>query len=81
MKEYDLCESAVVHLLDRHRFPPPWAVEETPVCFVVRDCSGHAFAHVYCEDNPASKLPTPEEARQIAAKVASLSRENCYVTP
>jgi len=81
MKEYDFYESAVVHLLDRHRFPPPWAVEETAVCFVVRDRSGQAFAHVYCEDNPAGKLPTREEARQIAAKVATLSRENCYATP
>lgn len=76
MKEYDFYESAVVRMLDRHSFPPPWAVEETAICFVVRDRSGRALAHVYCEDNPAAKLPTREEARQIAAKVAILSREN-----
>jgi hypothetical protein len=35
MKECDFYEGAVVRMLDRHRFPPPWSVEETPACFVV----------------------------------------------
>jgi hypothetical protein len=26
------------------RFPPPWTVEETDACFVVRDASGQALA-------------------------------------
>jgi len=27
------------------RFPPPWTVEETPACFVVRDANGQALSH------------------------------------
>jgi hypothetical protein len=26
------------------RFPPPWSVEETDACFIVRDANGHALA-------------------------------------
>ncbi len=33
------------------RFPPPWSVEETDACFIVRDASGQALAYVY-EDEP-----------------------------
>jgi hypothetical protein len=32
------------------RFPPPWSVEETDTCFVVRDANGHALAYVHFED-------------------------------
>jgi hypothetical protein len=34
------------------RFPPPWSVEETDACFIVRDASGQALAYVYFEDEP-----------------------------
>jgi hypothetical protein len=74
MKEYDFYENAVVRLLDRHRFPRPWFVEERPACFVVRDNNSKAFAHVYFEDNPAAKMLTREEARLIASKVAALQQ-------
>jgi hypothetical protein len=30
MKEYDFYENAVMRMLDRHRFSPPWSVEEAP---------------------------------------------------
>jgi hypothetical protein len=30
------------------RFPPPWSVEETDACFIVRDANGQALAY-YCE--------------------------------
>ena len=57
-------------MLGRRRFAPPWPVEETSACFIVRDRSGQALAHVYFEDEPgrrsAAKLLTPEEARRIA---------------
>jgi hypothetical protein len=33
------------------RFPPPWTVEETQPCFIVRDATG-ALAFVYSEDGP-----------------------------
>jgi hypothetical protein len=26
------------------RFPPPWSVEETDACFIVRDANGHVLA-------------------------------------
>ena len=31
------------------RFPPPWSVEETDACFIVRDKNGQALAYVYFE--------------------------------
>jgi hypothetical protein len=58
------------------RFPPPWSVEETDACFVVRDHSGQQLAYVYFEDEPgrrsAAKLLTRDEARRIAANIAKL---------
>ena len=26
------------------RFPPPWTIEETDACFIVRDANGQALA-------------------------------------
>ena len=53
------------------RFPPPWTVEETAPCFIVRDHNGQALVFVYCEDEPGrrstGKLLTRNEARRIAA--------------
>ncbi len=58
------------------RFPPPWSVEETDACFIVRDRDGQTLAYVYCEDEPsrrsATKLLTRDEARRIAANIAKL---------
>jgi hypothetical protein len=49
------------------RFPPPWTVEETDVCFIVRDGNRQALAYVYFEDEPgrrsAAHLMTCDEAR------------------
>jgi hypothetical protein len=28
------------------RYPPPWTVEETEACFIVRDKNGQALAYV-----------------------------------
>ena len=71
-----ICESAAVRLLDRYRFPPPWSVEETAACFVVRDSAGQALAHLYYEDEAdgrsAANLLTKNEARRSAVKVAKL---------
>jgi hypothetical protein len=56
------------------RFPPPWSVEETDACFIVRDAN--ALAYVYFEDEPgrrsAAQLLTGDEARRITANVAKL---------
>jgi hypothetical protein len=57
-------------------FPPPCTAEETDACFIVRDHGGQALAYVYFEEEPgrrsASKLPTRDEARRIAANIAKL---------
>jgi hypothetical protein len=62
--------------LKPRRFPPPWSVEETDACFIVRDHSGQKLAYVYFEDEPgrrsAAKLLTRDEARRIAVNVAKL---------
>ena len=58
------------------RLPPPWSVEETDACFIVRDHNGQALAYVYFEDEPgrrsAAHLLTHDEARHIAANIAKL---------
>jgi hypothetical protein len=41
--------------VERRRFPPPWTVEETAPCFIVRDHNGQALAFVYCEDEPGRR--------------------------
>ena len=58
------------------RFPPPWSVEETAACFIVRDHNGQQLAYVYYENEPgrrsAAKLLSKDEARRIAVNVAKL---------
>jgi hypothetical protein len=60
------------------RFPPPWSAEETDVCFIVRDASGHALAYVYFEEEPgrraAASCFTRDEARRIGANIAKLPK-------
>jgi hypothetical protein len=41
--------------MKQRRFPPPWAVEETQPCFIVRDANQQALAFVYCEDEPGRR--------------------------
>jgi hypothetical protein len=58
------------------RFPPPWSVEETDACFIVRDANRHALGYFYHDDKPhrrsVNKRLTRDEARRIAANVAKL---------
>jgi hypothetical protein len=67
-------EGAVVRMLDHRRFPPPWSVEETPACFIVRDRAGQALAHLYYEEpaRSAANLLTKDEARRSAKDIAKL---------
>jgi hypothetical protein len=34
------------------RFPPPWSIEETEACLIVRDANRQALAYVYFEGKP-----------------------------
>jgi hypothetical protein len=34
------------------RFPPPWTVEETDACFIVRDADGQALGYFYFDEEP-----------------------------
>jgi hypothetical protein len=62
--------------LDFRRFPPPWSVEDTNACYIVRDHNGQVLAYVYFEEEQgrrsASKLLTRDEARRIAVNIAML---------
>jgi hypothetical protein len=42
----------------QRRFPPPWAVEESEACFVVKDQAGQALAYVYFEEEPGRRAAT-----------------------
>jgi hypothetical protein len=70
-----VAEGAVVRMLDRRRFPPPWSVVETPACFIVRDRSGQALAHLYYEESvgrSAANQLTKDDARRSAGDIAKL---------
>ena len=66
--------SQVIH--ETRRFRPPWSIEETAACYIVRDGDGQALAYVYYEEEPgrrsAAKLLSKDEARRIAANIAKL---------
>ena len=48
------------------RFPPPWSVEETDACFIVRDHNGQALAYTYFEATKG-----PEVARRRTSSPAT----------
>jgi hypothetical protein len=58
------------------RFPPPWSVETTDACFIVRDRNRQTLTYVYFEEEPgrraAAKLLSRDEARRIALSIAKL---------
>jgi hypothetical protein len=58
--------------MTNRRFPPPWTVEQTSACFVLRDANGETLAYVYCEE-AAAKLLSKDEARGSATNVAKLT--------
>ncbi len=62
--------------MTERRFPPPWCIEETPACFIVKDGFDQALAFVHYEEEPgrrsAAKLLSRDEAYRIAADIARL---------
>jgi len=50
------------------RFPPPWSVDETGACFIVKDGAGQTLAYVYFEDEPGAPVcGKPAHQRRSAA--------------
>ena len=58
--------------VSRRRFTPPWTVEETQACFVVKDHHGQKLEYVYFEDEPG---------RQAAADLLTPTKPACAATP
>jgi len=58
------------------RFPPPWIVEDTGACFIVKDGTGQKLGYFYYEEEPgrrsAAKLLTKDEPGRIAINFAKL---------
>jgi hypothetical protein len=56
--------------------PASLARDKIPGGYVVRDANGRALAYLYSRDNPdearQAKVLTPDEARRIAIKIATL---------
>jgi hypothetical protein len=65
----------------RRRFPPPWSIEESAACFIVRDGDKEALAYVYFENERGRRssaklltrrgVPHRSEHRQAAKRTAA----------
>jgi hypothetical protein len=54
------------------RFPPPWSVEETDACFIVKDHAGLSLASVYFEEEPGrGRLPNCIGSRLVSGRAPS----------
>src|SRR5580700_8357546 len=45
-------------VISSRRFPPPWTVEETDACFIMKDHAGPSLAYVYLENEPGRRAAT-----------------------
>jgi hypothetical protein len=61
-------------MVEARRFPPPWSVEETEACFIVRDANGHALAYVYFEDEPGRRAAAERLKRATKARAHRAGR-------
>ena len=50
------------------RFPPPWSVEETAACFIVRDANGQALAYAYFEEEPGRRAANVAKLPQLLGR-------------
>ena len=62
-------------MVENRRFPPPWSIEETDACFIVRDREGQAFTYVYYEDEPAAN--ESGKGRQWILTATGSGTNNC----
>jgi hypothetical protein len=62
--------AAGLSVVPERRFPPPWSVDETDACFIVRDANGQALAYVYFEDEPGRRSAARLLAPGLVAKDA-----------
>jgi hypothetical protein len=53
---------------DRRYFPPPWTIEDSGACFVVRDKNGKALGYFYFEEEPG---------RRVAANLLTKDCRSC----
>jgi hypothetical protein len=60
--------------MTEHRFPPPWAVEETPTCFIVRDANGQALNYTYYFTEEMSLGGDADNAHQRGRAVDRVER-------
>jgi len=74
-------------VISSRRFPPPWTVEETDACFIVKDHTGHSLAYVYLEEEPGRRIGSaPDDARRGAAdcgehrQIGRNSAPRCFST-
>ena len=61
--------------MEPRRFPPPWSIEETDACFVVKDHTGTRWLTSISRGARAAsggKAAALDEARRIAANIAKL---------
>ena len=58
------------------RFPPPWSIDESDACFIVKDHGGQKLVYFYFESEAgrrsAAKLLTRDEAFLLAVNFAKL---------
>jgi len=54
------------------RFPPPWSIDESEACFIVRDQDKQALAYVYFENEPGRRSSAKLLTRLVAVNIAKL---------
>ena len=58
------------------RFPLPWAAEQIPGGYIVKDATGQSLAYVYARETKqeadTADVLTMDEARRIASNIAKL---------
>jgi hypothetical protein len=57
-------------------FPPPWSIEETDACFIIRDDNGQALAYdLPAGERPPSSSPANRHSHVTTSQYHELSQE------